>query len=92
MLKSITAALVAASVLIAPIAASAETAPTQPATTTPAPKAVKAKSHKRHILVTHVRGHKKIAAVKPTRHGKLVKVHKKAQVAAKVVKTAPKAN
>ena len=100
MLKTLTAALVAASVLTAPIAATAETAPaTKPATTTA--KVVKVKGHERHFarhhhkrikLVKHVRGHKKIVAIKKTRHGKIVKAHKHAHVAAKTVKTPKAAN
>src|SRR4051794_25986995 len=71
MLKTLTAALVAASVLIAPIAASAETAPaTKPATTTT--KVVKVKGHKRHFaghhkhrkVVKHVHGHNKVTVIK----------------------------
>lgn len=99
MLKTLTAALVAASVLIAPIAASAETAPAaKPATTTT--KVVKVKGHKRHFaghhkhrkVVKHVRGHKKIVTIKKTRHGKIVRAHKHNHVAAKVVKTPKVAN
>lgn len=99
MLKTLAAALVAASVLIAPIAASAETAPAaKPATTTS--KVVKVKGHKRHFarhhkhrkLVKHVRGHKHIAATKKIRHGKIVKAHKRNHVAAKAVKTPKVAN
>jgi Ni/Co efflux regulator RcnB len=95
MFKTLTAALVAASVLIAPLAASAETAPaTKPVTTTT--KVDKVKGHKRHFarhhkrikVVKHVRGHKKIVAIKKTRHGKIVKAHKHAQVAVKAPKAA----
>lgn len=97
MLKTLTAALVAASVLIAPIASTAEAA--QPAARAPATtsKVVKLKSHKRHFarhhkrikIVKHVRGHKKTVVIKKARHGKIVKVIKHRHVAAKVVK-APK--
>jgi len=103
MLKTLAAALVAASVLIAPIAASAETAPAaKPAATTT--KVVKVKGHKRHFarlhkhrkVVRHVRGHNKIVVIKKTRHGKIVKAHKRNHIVAKVAKAkvvakAPKA-
>ncbi len=96
MLKTLTAAFVAASVLIAPIASTANAA--QPAATpTTTTKVAKLKGHKRHFarhhtrikFVKHVRGHKKIVVIKKARHGKIVKVIKHRHVAAKVVK-APK--
>jgi Ni/Co efflux regulator RcnB len=99
MLKTLSAALVAASVLLAPIAASAETAPaTRPATTTT--KVVKVKGHKHHVVrhhtriksAKHVRGHKKIVTIKKTRHGKIVKAHKHPHVAFKAVKSPKVAN
>ena len=99
MLKTLAAALVAASVLIAPIAASAETAPaTNPATATT--KVVKAKGHKHHVarhhkhrkVVKHARGHNKTVAGKNTRYGKTVKAHKYNHVAAKTVKAPKVAN
>ena len=99
MFKTLAAALVAASVLIAPIAASAETAPAaKPATTTT--KVVKVKGHKRHVarhhkhrkVVKHVRGHNKTMAINKTRHGRSVKAHTRNHVAAKTVKAPKVAN
>src|SRR5882672_2144130 len=89
MLKTLTAALVAASVLIAPLATGASAA--QPAakaavTTT---KVVKmngdkrhfARHHKRHKTVKHVRGHKKDLVIRTHRHGKSAKAHMRAHIA-----------
>jgi hypothetical protein len=97
MLKTLTAALIAASVLIAPLATQANAA--QPATkaATTTTKVVKLKSHKRHFarhhkrvkFAKHARHHGTFAAIKKTRHGKIVKAHRHAHVVAKVVK-APK--
>lgn len=93
MLKTLAAALVAASVLIAPIAASAGTAPAaKPANATT--KVVKAKGHKHHVaghhkhrkVVKHGRGHNTTVAGKNIRHGKTVKAHKHNHLAAKTVK------
>src|SRR3954471_8391583 len=88
MLKTISAALVAASLLFAPgLAVSADAA--QPATKPAASKTVKVvkhgkrhavKHHRRHKHVKFVRGHKKIAAIKQTRHGKIVKAHRHSHV------------
>ena len=92
MLKILTAALVAAGIAIAPIASTAEAA--QPATkTVTTTKVVKLKGHKRHFArhhtrikaVKHVRGHK-VIVIKKTRHGKIVKAHKRNHVAVKAVK------
>jgi len=92
MFKTLTAALVVASVLIAPIASTAQAA--QPATKAPATATtvVKLKAHKRsarhhvrakvmkhvrgHKIVKHVRGHKNGLVMRMHRHGKIVRVHK----------------
>ena len=100
MLKTLAAALVAASVLIAPIAASAETAPAAKPATATTTKVTKAKGHKHHVarhhkhrkVVKHTRGHNKTVAVKKTRHGKTVKAHQHSHVAAKTVKAPKVAN
>ena len=84
MLKVLSAALVAASVLIAPLAANAA----QPATGAAMTHPVKTVKHKRHVVkhskptkaVKHTRHHKKVA--KHTRHGKVVKAHKNSHVVA----------
>jgi hypothetical protein len=96
MFKVLTAALVAASVLIAPIASTAQAA--QPATKAPATttKVVKLNAHKRHFarhharvkLVKHVRGHKVVKHVRG--HKKMVRAHRHNHVVAKIVRPAPK--
>ena len=84
MFKTLSAALIAASMLIAPMAANAA----QPATTPAKVKIVKTKTvklvktHKRHVakhharskFVKHARHHNKFVSHK--RHGKLVKAHR----------------
>lgn len=79
MFKTLSAALIAASMLIAPMAANAA----QPAAAAPATKTVKlVKTHKHHVVKHHARGkfakharhHNKFVSHK--RHGKLVKAHR----------------
>lgn len=92
MFKTLTAALVAAGIAIAPIPSTAQAAQPATKTVTTTTKVVKLKGHKRHFArhhkrikaVKHVRGHKAIA-IKKT--GKIVKAHKRNHVA---VKVAPK--
>ena len=95
MLKTLTAALIAASVLVAPIASQANAA--QPAAKSAATttKVVKLKAHKRHFarhhnrvkFAKHARHHGKFAVIKKTRHGKVVKAHRHSHVVAKAPKT-----
>lgn len=92
MLKTISAALVAASLMLAPgLAATADAA--QPVAKPAATKTVKVvkhgkrvvKHHRRHKHVTNVRHVKKVAIKrngKITRHGKIVKAHKHSHVVA----------
>ena len=91
MLKTLTAALVAAGIAIAPIA-SAEAA--QPAVkTVTTTKVVKLKGHKRYFArhhtrikaVKHVRG-RKVIVIKKTRHGKIATAHKRNHVVVKPAK------
>lgn len=96
MFKTLTAALVAASVLIAPIASTANAAQpaTKPAATAPVKMVKKTtrhavKHHKRTKFAQHARHFKKHAF--KTRHGKIVKAHKRGHVIAKV-KTPTRAN
>jgi hypothetical protein len=90
MLKTISAALVAASLMLAPgLAATADAAQgaTKPAATTTV-KVVKkgkrvVKHHRRHQHVKNVRHVKKVAIKrhgKITRHGKIVKAHRHSHV------------
>ena len=91
MLKTLTAALVAAGIAIAPIASTAQAAQPAAKTVTATTKVVKLKGHKRHFArhhtrikaVKHVRGHK-VIVIKKT--AKPVKVHKRNHVAVKSVK------
>jgi hypothetical protein len=84
MFKTISAALVAASLLFAPgLSASADAA--QGATTTKTVKVVKkgprhVVRHTRHKHVKFVRGHKKFVVIKKTRNGKIVKAHRHSHV------------
>jgi len=88
MIKTLTAALVAASLMVAPGLAAganaAQPAGAKPATTTVKPvtmvKKHKVVKHKRHKQVKHVRHYKKHMTVK--RHGKIVKAHRNAHVIA----------
>ena len=91
MFKILTAAMVAASVAIAPMTVTANAA--QPATktaiTTQSVKLVK--HHRRHVVKHHGRKHvKHVRHMKrhglQLRHGKLVRAHRHAHVAAKIVK------
>ena len=90
MFKTLSAALIAASMLIAPIAANAAQPAAAPATTTKTDKLVK--THKRHVVkhharakfAKHVRHHNKFVSHK--RHGKFVKAHKTHGKAVKVSK------
>ena len=92
MLKTLTAALVAAGIAIAPIASTAQAA--QPAVkTVTTTKVVKVKGHKRHFArhharikaVRYVRGHK-VIVIKKTRHGKIATAHKRNHVVVKPAK------
>ena len=93
MLKTLTAVLIAAGIAIAPIASTAQAAQPATKTVTTTTKVVKLKGHKRHVArhhtrikaVKHVRGHK-VIVIKKTRHGKIVKAHKRNHVAVKAVK------
>jgi hypothetical protein len=97
MFKTLTAALIAAGLAIAPLASTAQAAqPAMKAATTTTTKVVKLKGHKRHVAKHHKRakvvkhvGHKKTVVIKKTRYGKIVKAHKHNHVVAKVAK-APK--
>jgi Ni/Co efflux regulator RcnB len=89
MFKTLSAALIAASMLIAPMAANAA----QPAAA-PATKTVKlVKKHKHHVVkhharakfAKHARHHAKFVSHK--RHGKLVKAHRHHGKIVKVTKT-----
>jgi hypothetical protein len=89
MFKTMSAALVAASLLFAPgLAASADAAsPAKPTVVrTKIVKVVKqgprhaVKHHRRHKTVKFIRGHKTIVVIKKTRHGKIVKAHKHSHV------------
>ena len=92
MFKTLTAALVAAGIAIAPIASTAQAAQPAAKTVTTTTKVVKLKGHKRHLVrhhkrikaVKHVRGHK-VMVIKKTRHGQ-IKAHKRNYVAVKSVK------
>jgi len=92
MLKTLTAALIAAGIAIAPIASTAQAA--QPAVkTVTVTKVVKVKGHKRHFArhhtrikaVRHVRGHK-VIVINNTRHGKIATAHKRNHVVVKPAK------
>lgn len=94
MLKTLTAVLVAAGIALAPITSTAQAA--QPATKTVATttKVVKLNGDKRHVArhharikaVKHVRGHKRIVAIKMTRDGKVVKAHRRHHAAVRSAK------
>jgi hypothetical protein len=79
MFKTLSAALIAASMLIAPVAANAAQPATAPATTTKTDSLVT--PHKRHVVkhharskfAKHARHHNKFVSHK--RHGKFVKAH-----------------
>jgi Ni/Co efflux regulator RcnB len=84
MLKTLSAALIAASMLIAPMAANAAQPATAPAAKVVKTKTVKlVKTHKRHVAKHHARGkfarharhHNKFVSHK--HHGKIVKVQKR---------------
>lgn len=85
MLKTLSAALVAASLLIAPgLTVGADAAPRTGATTvemTKKPKRDVVKHHQRHKHVKYTRHYKK--PMLKTRHGKIVKAHKRSHVVAK---------
>ena len=89
MFKTLTAALVAAGIAIAPIASQAAQPAAKTVTVT---KVVKLNGHKRHAArhhariktVKHVRGHK-VMVIKKTRHGQ-IKAHKRSHVVVKNVK------
>lgn len=92
MLKTLTAALLAAGIAIAPIASTAQAG--QPVTkTVTTTKVVTLKGHKRHAArhhtritaVRHVRGHK-VIVIEKVRHGKIAKAHGRHHVAVKSVK------
>src|SRR5262245_23079758 len=87
MLKAISAALVAASLMFAPgLGASANAAQGATVTKTKTVTIVKkgprfaVRHHRGHKHVTFVRGHKKFVVIKRTRHGKIVKVHRHSHV------------
>jgi Ni/Co efflux regulator RcnB len=84
MFKTLSAALIAASVMLAPMAVSANAAPAAKPVAT---KQVMVKKHARHVVRHHSRAkfvkqarHLKTFAHK--RHGKIVKAHKRAHVVA----------
>ena len=87
MFKTVSAALVAASLMFAPgLSAGANAA--QGVTTTKTVTVVKkgprhVVRHARHKHVKFVRGHKKIVVIKKTRHGKIVKAHRHSHVVKK---------
>lgn len=89
MIKTVSAALVAASLLFAPgIAASANAAQGATVTKTTTVKVVKkgprfgARHHRRNH-VTVVRTPNKVVVIKRTRHGKVVKVHRAPHIVTK---------
>jgi hypothetical protein len=84
MFKTVSAALVAASLMFAP-GLSASAAAAQGVTTTKTVTVVKkgprhVVRHTRHKHVTFMRGHRKIVVIKKTRNGKIVKVHRHSHV------------
>jgi hypothetical protein len=89
MIKTVSAALVAAGLLFAPgLAASASAAQGATVIRTTTVKVVKkgprfAVRHHRPRHVTFVRGHKKVVVIKRTRHGKIVRVHRHPHVVTK---------
>ena len=91
MFKTLSAALIAASVVLAPMASVTANA-AQPATKTVTTKQVKmVKKHKRHAMTHHKRGkfakhtRYKNHGLK-VRHGKIVKAHKRASIVAPKVR------
>jgi hypothetical protein len=80
MFKTLSAALIAASMLIAPIAANAAQPAAAPVTTTKTDRLVK--THKRHVVKHHARtkfakhARHRTKFVSHQRHGKFVKAHK----------------
>jgi len=91
MFKTLSAALIAASMLIAPIAANAAQPAAAPATTTKTVKLAKkhkhrvVKHHARAKFAKHARHHNKFVSHK--RHGKFVKAHVRHGKIVKVGKT-----
>lgn len=92
MFKTLSAALIAASVMLAPMASVTANA-AQPATKTATTKQVKmVKKHKRYVVKHHKRGkfakhtrqYKKHGL--KVRHGKIVKTHKRASIVAPKVR------
>jgi len=89
MIKTVSAALVAASLLFAPgIAASAHAAPGATMTKTTTVKVVRkaprfGARHHRNRHVTVMRAHNKVVVIKRTRHGKIVKVHRTPHIVTK---------
>jgi hypothetical protein len=89
MIKTVSAALVAASLLFAPgLAASANAAPGATVTRTTTVTVVKkgprfGVRHHRNRHVTVVRTPNKVVVIKRTRHGKIVKVHRHPHVVTK---------
>ena len=86
MFKTVSAALVAASLMFAPgLSASAGAA--QGVTTRTVTVVKKGPRHvvrhARHKHVTFVRGHRKVVVIKKTRNGKIVTVHRHSHVIAK---------
>lgn len=89
MIKTVSAALVAASLLFAPgLVPSAAAAQGATVIKTTTVKVVKkgphfGVRHHRNRHVTFARGHKKFVVIKKTRHGKIVKVHRAPHVVTK---------
>ena len=92
MLKTLTAALVAAGIALAPVA-SAEAGQPAMKTVTTTTKVVTLKGHKRHVArhharikaVKHVRGHK-VIVIKKVRHGRFAMPHQRKHVIVKSVR------